>query len=126
MAITWRADEDITVIVVDDGPTPPQEFSEAGAAMFAEGLWHPDRPVLLDLRSMNPAEASRYPQMRQRVAEWSQLGSSPPKRIALLALPGAIYGIARMVQTLAGGDAEVFEDEQDARTWLLSSGDGGG
>ena len=40
----------------------------------------------------------------------------------MLAAPGAIYGIARMVQTLAGEDVEVFEDEEDARAWLLHPG----
>lgn len=122
MAISWHADQDITVIVVDGGPTSSQEFTAAGVALVAEGLWTPERLILLDLRTINPAEVSHYPQMRRRVAEWWQLASAPPRRIALLAAPGAIYGIARMVQTLAGEDVEVFEDEDDARAWLLHPG----
>lgn len=49
-----------------------------------------------------------------------QLVSALPNRVALLIRPGALFGIGRMLQSLApaGLELELFEHEAAARAWL--------
>ena len=46
--------------------------------------------------------------------------SALPHRIAFLVLPGAVFGVGRMLQSLSpsGLELELFEDEAAARDWL--------
>ncbi|MGE0866342.1 MAG: hypothetical protein AB7P34_20780 [Vicinamibacterales bacterium] len=48
--------------------------------------------------------------------------SALPNRVALVIRPGALFGIGRMLQSLApiGLELELFDDEAAARDWLTT------
>ncbi len=74
--------------------------------------------ALIDLRAVDPDRAPSYECIRK--CSSVALVSPPVRRRAYVALPGVLFGVARMIQALAPDSAaiEVFTDEGEALSWL--------
>lgn len=78
--------------------------------------------ILLDVRAYEYLPTASEARV---IGEWySAFGLAFGCRIAYLTLPGAPFGIGRMVEIISdlrGAAAAVFTDEQQALTWLHAS-----
>lgn len=97
----------------------PDESRTARERLRELGVWQPDGRVLLDLRAIDVASAPPYgAALRARLDDWRRLG--PPPRIAVFATPGAVFGLARMLELSFGADpCAAFVHESEALLWLL-------
>jgi hypothetical protein len=120
-------------VVVDDEPEllritfvgqwlNGDQSRQARDHLLDRGLWRSDRPVLMDLRRVTIAGTPAFAEMQRRTDAWKLL-ATPHPRIAFVASRGANYGFARMLEQQWVSDAiATFEDEDEARRWLLLGG----
>lgn len=114
--ITIDADGVLHIRLVGRWPSE-EESAEVREALQASELWHPDRPVLMDLRDVDLHDAPHYEELRARVFRWGTL-VSPPPRMAVLAIPGGVFAMARMIEQIYIGEAEAFLSQDAALAWL--------
>lgn len=95
---------------------------EAARAVQESGCWNEDARILLDLSGMVASSVPSAGVLRARTERWLSLGPTP-KRMAIVAAPGAIFGISRMIEGFTGPLSDrihTFDDSTEALVWLAA------
>lgn len=114
---TFLAAPPVKVIRVFDG-LDPAGLRAVLADVAGPGAWRPELPVLIDVR---PVAQAPDRSEAERIAEVLAEGTKAGVRLAVLAAPGASYGVARMIGIMAenrGGGAPAFLEPRAAVRWL--------
>lgn len=106
--------------LVLSGPWPTaQEQSGLRRQLVQEGKLSRATVALIDIREVDlPFFEDVDCAMQAAARELAGL----PRRVALLVLPGASFGVGRMLQSTApsGVEVELFEDAEIAHSWLMN------
>lgn len=97
-----------------------REVRESIGGMVRDGSLAEAQPVLLDLRDVRFLPTT--PEAEALADELSSSDALGRHAVALVVQPGAQYGVARMVCTLAelrGGRVKAFTDDRAAVDWLM-------
>ena len=101
------------------GPWPTlQEQHEIRRQLLQQGKLSRETVALIDIRE---AELPRFEDVDGAMQAAARELAGLPKKIALVVLPGASFGVGRMMQSTAplGLEMELFEDAEIARDWLM-------
>ena len=86
------------------------------------GLGDSDTPVIVDMRrAVLSGAPDAQATLRDRLTRWA--ASLPQRRIALVAIPGASFELARAVAGMLeahGFPSQVFADDEAARDWVTA------
>lgn len=95
-----------------------QEQQEIRRQLLQQGKISRETVALIDLRVV---DLPRFEEVDGAMQAAGRDLASLPKRIALLVLPGASFGVGRMMQSTAPLELEMelFEDATAARDWLM-------
>lgn len=109
------------VVITGTGEGSLEESDEIIRVLESEAAVAPFRGLVLDVRYL---EYIPTPEEARRIgATYGAFGAAHRVAMAYLALPGAQYGVARMVQILSEGHgvrAGVFTSFEPALNWLFS------
>lgn len=108
----------LSLVLTGSWPTV-EEQSELRLQLVKQGQLTRQTAALLDLREV--ADLPRFSDIDAAMQLAEQQIEGLPKCVALVVLPGATFGVGRMLQSLApaGVDMELFEDDATARSWLM-------
>ena len=122
MALTYQLDLELGVLFLTAGSIiSVDDLVRVTDALHRNDAYKPGTPVLADLRAIEKLQINGEA-IRDRIQ--LDLQSSDrigPARIAMVATHPAVFGTARMYETLAESsptEVRVFEDLDSARRWL--------
>lgn len=96
------------------------ESREASQAVLSSGCWGQEALVLLDLTGVTASTVPAGGVLRARIDRWMNLGPVP-RRMAIVAAPGAIFGISRMIEGFTGtlsDRVQTFDNPDAGLAWL--------
>lgn len=99
------------------GPADPELWRSAVAALCRDARFRPRMPLVVDVREIEGLPAPD----RVRALAASIDHAFATHAVAIVAQPGAPFGVARQVSAMAGGHVAVFRSLGDAMRWLSSS-----
>jgi hypothetical protein len=119
LSLSLDLDHDVAIIVLH-GELTLAELIEGHQRLEALPGYRPTFNRYADCRTVTRLPS--YEEAR-KIAEMIRERTDParPVRRAYLVLPGAPYGVVRIIQTFASADAEliqIFTSEQEARAWV--------
>lgn len=101
------------------GAWPPvAEQRELRRQLHDQGQLTRRSRVLVDIRAVE--SLPRFDDVDAAMLAAGRDMPALPHRVAFLVVPGAVFGVGRMLQSLSpsGLELELFEDEAAARDWL--------
>jgi hypothetical protein len=121
MPVHWSLEGDLLQLVFDG----EFSFDEIAAAAW-NGLEAAARPVRLLIDATGAARLPDAKGVGQRIQLLVQLRSRLAGAVAIVASPGAMYGIARQIALQAEGLGQltirVWGSREEARAWLREGG----
>ncbi len=121
MPVTWAIERNGLIRLTVSGEWVSDAASrEAARAVQASGCWNEQARILLDLSGIVASTIPSTGILRARTERWLTLGPTP-RRMAIVAAPGAVFGISRMIEGFTGtlsDRVQTFDDAAEALVWL--------